>query len=87
MQTLLIFQARSGCLPASFRDFDHAAHDGGPASGSVANFVPEFQLIRLGSAMEGGMFKGRHFERPVILLCVRWYLAHVRIHRSAWGAV
>lgn len=22
------------------------------------------------------MFKGRHFERSVILLCVRWYLAY-----------
>jgi transposase-like protein len=22
------------------------------------------------------MFKGRHFDRPVILLCVRWYLAY-----------
>ena len=22
------------------------------------------------------MFKGRHFEQSVILLCVRWYLAH-----------
>lgn len=21
------------------------------------------------------MFKGRHFDRSVILLCVRWYLA------------
>jgi transposase-like protein len=26
--------------------------------------------------MEGGMFKGRHFDRSVILLCVRWYLAY-----------
>jgi hypothetical protein len=22
------------------------------------------------------MFKGRHLDRSVILLCVRWYLAH-----------
>lgn len=22
------------------------------------------------------MFNGRHFERSVILLCVRWYLAY-----------
>ncbi|MBC2887653.1 IS6 family transposase, partial [Ochrobactrum sp. CM-21-5] len=22
------------------------------------------------------MFKGRHFDRSVILLCVRWYLAY-----------
>jgi putative transposase len=26
--------------------------------------------------MEGGVFKGRHFDRSVILLCVRWYLAY-----------
>ncbi|MBE0559750.1 MAG: IS6 family transposase, partial [Ochrobactrum anthropi] len=22
------------------------------------------------------MFKGRHFDKSVILLCVRWYLAY-----------
>ena len=22
------------------------------------------------------MFKGRHFDRSIILLCVRWYLAY-----------
>ncbi|BCG83315.1 hypothetical protein MesoLj113b_68570 (plasmid) [Mesorhizobium sp. 113-3-3] len=22
------------------------------------------------------MFKGRHFDRSVILLCIRWYLAY-----------
>jgi transposase-like protein len=26
--------------------------------------------------MEGSVFKGRHFDRPVILLCIRWYLAY-----------
>jgi transposase-like protein len=26
--------------------------------------------------MEGDVFKGRHFDRSVILLCVRWYLAY-----------
>ncbi len=25
---------------------------------------------------ESGVFKGRHFDRSVILLCVRWYLAY-----------
>nr|WP_210381474.1 IS6 family transposase [Microvirga zambiensis] len=25
---------------------------------------------------EGGVFKGRHFDRSVILLCIRWYLAY-----------
>jgi transposase-like protein len=26
--------------------------------------------------MGGGVFKGRHFDRSVILLCVRWYLTY-----------
>jgi transposase-like protein len=26
--------------------------------------------------MEGSVFKGRHFDRSVILLCLRWYLAY-----------
>jgi len=26
--------------------------------------------------MEGSVFKGRHFDRSVILLCIRWYLAY-----------
>jgi transposase-like protein len=25
---------------------------------------------------ESSVFKGRHFDRSVILLCVRWYLAY-----------
>jgi hypothetical protein len=28
------------------------------------------------TAAETGMFKGRHFDRSVILLCIRWYLAY-----------
>jgi hypothetical protein len=28
------------------------------------------------SGMEPQMFKGRHFDRSVILLCIRWYLAY-----------
>jgi transposase-like protein len=28
------------------------------------------------SETEGAVFKGRHFDRSVILLCVRWYLAY-----------
>jgi transposase-like protein len=28
------------------------------------------------------MFKGRHFDRPVILLCVRWYLAYNLVLRN-----
>jgi transposase-like protein len=26
--------------------------------------------------MEDSVFKGRHFDRSIILLCVRWYLAY-----------
>src|ERR671921_2692685 len=29
-----------------------------------------------GERGRGGMFKGRQFDRSVILLCVRWYLAY-----------
>jgi transposase-like protein len=35
-----------------------------------------FSYDSLSSATEGGVFKGRHFDRSVILLCVRWYLAY-----------
>jgi len=40
------------------------------------HFVSEFQLRLLEFSDGGGVFKGRHFERSVILLCVRWYLAY-----------
>jgi transposase-like protein len=35
-----------------------------------------FSYSLLGFREEHGMFKGRHFDRSVILLCVRWYLAY-----------
>jgi transposase-like protein len=35
-----------------------------------------FSYCSLSSVTEGGVFKGRHFDRSVILLCVRWYLAY-----------
>ncbi|MHC2791013.1 transposase-like protein [Mesorhizobium jarvisii] len=28
------------------------------------------------------MFKGRHFDQSVILLCVRWYLAYKELWRK-----
>ena len=31
------------------------------------------------------MFKGRHFDRSVILLCVRWYLAYSLSLRESRG--
>ncbi len=40
-------------------------------------FVSEFQLPFLRSRQrEGGALKGRHFDRSVILLGIRWYLAY-----------
>jgi transposase-like protein len=45
--------------------------------GCVANVLfQSFSYSHLGFREEGGMFKGRHFDRSVILLCVRWYLAY-----------
>jgi transposase-like protein len=45
--------------------------------GSVANHLfLSFSYCSLSSAMKGGVFKGRHFDRSVILLCVRWYVAY-----------
>jgi transposase-like protein len=28
------------------------------------------------TVVENPVFKGRHFDRSVILLCIRWYLAY-----------
>jgi transposase-like protein len=45
--------------------------------GFVANTLfQSFSYDSLSSATEGSVFKGRHFDRSVILLCVRWYLAY-----------
>ena len=47
------------------------------AIGFVANYLfQSFSYCSLGSGTVGGVFKGRHFDRSVILLCVRWYLAY-----------
>jgi transposase-like protein len=45
--------------------------------GSVANFAV-IQVWHEATSVSGDddMFKGRHFDRSVILLCVRWYLAY-----------
>jgi transposase-like protein len=40
------------------------------------NLFQGFSYCFLGSGAENSMFKGRHFDRSVILLCVRWYLAY-----------
>jgi hypothetical protein len=46
-------------------------------AGCVANVLfRSFSYSLLGFIEEGSMFKGRHFDRSVILLCVRWYLAY-----------
>jgi hypothetical protein len=39
-------------------------------------FVSEFRLLPLGSGAEDAVFNGRQFDKSVILLCVRWYLAY-----------
>ncbi len=46
-------------------------------TGSVANF-PVIRVWHEATSVSGddNMFKGRHFDRSVILLCVRWYLAY-----------
>jgi hypothetical protein len=45
--------------------------------GSVANgLFQSFSSSFLSSGIEDTVFKGRHFDRTVILLCVRWYLAY-----------
>jgi len=52
---------------------------GGPfRRGSVANFSVTADVARVTGIFAGEpfMFKGRHFDRSVILLCVRWYLAY-----------
>ena len=33
-------------------------------------------MVTAVSVAEDDVFKGRHFDRSVILLCVRWYLAY-----------
>ena len=33
-------------------------------------------MVAMITAAETRMFKGRRFDRSVILLCVRWYLAY-----------
>jgi len=46
-------------------------------SGSVANIIVKIVCHEGGVIFWSSlMFKGRHFERSVILLCVRWYLAY-----------
>jgi len=45
--------------------------------GFVANVLfQSFSYCSLNSETEGSVFKGRHFDLSVILLCVRWYLAY-----------
>jgi putative transposase len=47
------------------------------SSGFVANVLfQSFSYCSLNSETEGSVFKGRHFDHSIILLCVRWYLAY-----------
>ena len=40
------------------------------------NLFQSFSYCARVQLTEGSVFKGRHFDRSVILLCVRWYLAY-----------
>lgn len=44
--------------------------------GSVANFSVTVNWHTWLSIRSHFMFKGRHFDQSVILLRIRWYLAH-----------
>jgi hypothetical protein len=45
--------------------------------GCVANFLFQSFRYSVGATVgEEAVFKGRQFDRSVILLCVRWYLAY-----------
>gem|GEM_PF-262159 len=46
------------------------------ASTDVANFSAMLTWHDFGPIETSMMFKGRHFDQSVILLCVRWYLAY-----------
>jgi hypothetical protein len=65
-------------VPGIARQFEpQITRTGGAPSGCVANILfQSFSYYSSGSATEGGVFKGRHFDRTVILLCIRWYLAY-----------
>jgi hypothetical protein len=51
--------------------------------------------LRQGGTMAGfvsldGLFAGRHFDREIIILCVRWYLRfklRVLLQTLGWAAV
>jgi hypothetical protein len=48
-----------------------------PPGGSVATICFRVSATVPGvTVAEAMVFRGRHFDRSVILLCVRWYLAY-----------
>ena len=50
---------------------------GATPQGCVANFLfQSFGYCVEATVGEDAVFKGRHFDQSVILLCVRWYLAY-----------
>src|SRR5215468_9108358 len=52
------------------------------SKGSVAN-APELILVRCSVTLRRpAMFRGRHFEDVIILLCVRWYLRYSLTYRD-----
>jgi hypothetical protein len=52
------------------------ARNGTSRKGSVARICFRVSANPALLSEESGVFKGRHFDRSVILLCVRWYLAY-----------
>jgi hypothetical protein len=55
--------------------FEEAISEHLPAAWGIRRkqFVSEFQRLLLGFSDGDGVSKGRHFDRSVILLRVRWY--------------
>ena len=54
----------------------------GDSYGSVANAV-QADLVRcIVTRKRPALFRGRHFEDVIILLCVRWYLRYSLTYRD-----
>jgi hypothetical protein len=66
-------QVRSDSLTAQLPQNPAALHTRVPSQ--TFCFIASAMVAAV-TAAETGMFKGRHFDRSVILLCIRWYLAY-----------
>jgi putative transposase len=69
-------------LRVAFRSLRKVGHSRCDRAGQSATVLSQTVCFQVSGtlpevpAAEGGVFKGRHFDRSVILLCVRWYLAY-----------